>query len=101
MNQIFSRRRFLASTATLAAGIGLPGLSAHAAAPATLRAVRRSLVVNGKDATVFGLIGPDGKSGLTLDPGRRFDFTLANEIDDAAIVHWHGQTPSPDQDGVA
>ena len=101
MNPIFSRRCFLASTATLAAGIGLPGLPAHAAAPATLRAARRNIVVNGKDAAVFGLIGPDGKSGLTLDPGQRFAFTLANEIDDAVIAHWHGQTPSPDQDGVA
>jgi len=103
MNQNFSRRRFLASTATLAAGAGALNLArspARAEASTTLRAYRRSIVVNGKDASVFGLIGPDGKSGLTLDPGRRFRFTLANEIDQALIVHWHGQTPSPDQDGV-
>ena len=104
MNQNFSRRRLLASGATLAAGAGLLGLARSPAAAeplATLRAVRRSIAVNGKAASVFGLLGPDGKSGLTLDPGQRFNIALANEIDDALIVHWHGQTPSPDQDGVA
>jgi FtsP/CotA-like multicopper oxidase with cupredoxin domain len=103
MNPIFSRRRFLASSATLAAGLGMLGPSPSAAradTAGTLRAVRRSIEVNGKAASVFGLVGPDGRAGLALDPGRRFSIALANEIDDALIVHWHGQTPSPDQDGV-
>ena len=103
MNQNVSRRRFLASSATLAAGIGALGISQSAAATdavATLRAVRRNIEVNGKPASVFGLIGPDGRHGLFLDPGQRFKIALANEIDDALIVHWHGQTPGPDQDGV-
>jgi FtsP/CotA-like multicopper oxidase with cupredoxin domain len=103
MKQNISRRRFLASSATLAAGLGMPGTSAPSAwadASITLRAVRRSIEVNGKAAAVFGLIGPDGRSGLALDPGRRFSLALANEIDQALIVHWHGQTPGPDQDGV-
>jgi FtsP/CotA-like multicopper oxidase with cupredoxin domain len=103
MNEKLSRRRFLASSATLAAGFGLPGIT-HSAAWAdggkTLRAVRRSIEVNGKAASVFGLVGPDGRSGLALDPGERFKLALANEIDAATIVHWHGQTPGPDQDGV-
>ena len=102
MSHNFSRRRLLASSATLAAVgvLGLAPVPARAEAQARLRAVRRSLEVNGKAASVFGLIGPDGKSGLTLDPGRRFQVALANELDEALIVHWHGQTPSPDQDGV-
>jgi FtsP/CotA-like multicopper oxidase with cupredoxin domain len=103
MIQNFSRRRFLASSATLAAGLGMVGTStppALAGAPMKLHAVRRSIEVNGKAASVFGLIGPDGRSGLALDPGQRFNLALANEIDEALIVHWHGQTPSPDQDGV-
>lgn len=102
MSHNFSRRRLLASSATLAAVgvLGLAPVPARAEAQARLRAVRRSLDVNGKAASVFGLIGPDGKSGLTLDPGRRFQVALANELDEALIVHWHGQTPSPDQDGV-
>ncbi len=101
MNQIFSRRRFLASSATLAAGAGLLGRPALAQSSPVLRAVRRSIEVNGKAASVFGLIGPDGKPGLALDPGARFQLALANEIDEALIVHWHGQTPDPRQDGVA
>ncbi|GAB2174493.1 multicopper oxidase family protein [Dongia sp. agr-C8] len=104
MNQNFSRRRFLVSTATLgatlAAGIGLAGFPARAETARTLRAVRRTIEVNGKAASVFGLIGPDGRSGIALDPGERFNLALVNEIDEALIVHWHGQTPSPDQDGV-
>ena len=103
MKQIFSRRRFLASSATLAAGLGVLGISpaaGRADAPITLRAVRRSIEVNGKAASVFGLLGPNGRPGIALDPGQRFELALANEIDDALIVHWHGQTPSPDQDGV-
>jgi len=101
MNHVISRRRFLASTASLAAGLGVLGISpARAAAAVTLRAVRRSIEVNGKAASVFGLLGPDNRSGLVLDPGARFNLALANEIDEALIVHWHGQTPSPDQDGV-
>jgi FtsP/CotA-like multicopper oxidase with cupredoxin domain len=67
----------------------------------TLRAIRRSIEVNGKAASVFGLIGRGDKPGIVLDPGERFNLALSNEIDEALIVHWHGQTPSPDQDGVA
>jgi FtsP/CotA-like multicopper oxidase with cupredoxin domain len=102
MTHFVSRRRFLASTASLAAGLGVLGIApARAAAAIPLRAVRRSIEVNGKAASVFGLVGPDGRSGLFLEPGKRFDVALANTIDDALIVHWHGQTPGPDQDGVA
>ncbi len=103
MNQNISRRRLLASSAALAAGTGMLGLAgspAWAEVDTTLRAVRRSIVVNGKAASVFGLAGPDGKPGLRLDPGQRFNLALANETDGETIVHWHGQTPGPDQDGV-
>jgi FtsP/CotA-like multicopper oxidase with cupredoxin domain len=100
MNHSISRRHLLAT----GAGLGILGLSwpaARAEPATTLRAIRRSIEVNGKAASVFGLVGPDGRSGLFLDPGKRFDVALENTIDDALIVHWHGQTPGPDQDGVA
>jgi FtsP/CotA-like multicopper oxidase with cupredoxin domain len=102
MKQNLSRRRFLASSAGLAAGLGTLGtaLSPARADGVTLRAVRRSIEVNGRAASVFGLVGPDGRAGIALDPGQRFNLALANEIDEGLIVHWHGQTPSPDQDGV-
>jgi len=104
MNQNFSRRHFLTSSAILATGFGVLGRPQSAAKADTgvmLSAVRRSIEVNGKAASVFGLVGPDGRPGLFLEPGQRFALSLANEIGEDVIVHWHGQTPPPDQDGVA
>lgn len=94
-----SRRRLLASAgaAVLAAGLPFP---LAAAAPHQLIADRRSIVVNGKPASVFGLRRPDGQSGLILDPGERFIVDVLNRAGEPTIVHWHGQTPPPDQDGV-
>ncbi len=56
--------------------------------------------VNGKAASVFGLTAPNGSSGLVLDADQRFLFELVNRSGEATIVHWHGQTPPTDQDGV-
>ncbi|KAA0597291.1 FtsP/CotA-like multicopper oxidase with cupredoxin domain [Azospirillum lipoferum] len=61
---------------------------------------RRTLEVNGKAASVFGIRQPDGTPGLTLDPGRRFVVDLANRAGEDAVIHWHGQTPPYVQDGV-
>jgi FtsP/CotA-like multicopper oxidase with cupredoxin domain len=74
-----------------------------AAAPETARlrltADNRTLAVNGKAARVFGLVGPNGKAGITLSPGEHFRVDLANRTDTATIVHWHGQLPRWQQDG--
>jgi FtsP/CotA-like multicopper oxidase with cupredoxin domain len=59
----------------------------------------RILAVNGKSARVFGLIGPNGKPGITLSPGERFRVDLVNEAGSPTIVHWHGQLPPWTQDG--
>jgi FtsP/CotA-like multicopper oxidase with cupredoxin domain len=64
-----------------------------------LTAGTRTLAVNGKSAQVFGLIGPNGKPGITLSPGERFHVDLANEAGTSTIVHWHGQLPPWTQDG--
>jgi FtsP/CotA-like multicopper oxidase with cupredoxin domain len=58
-----------------------------------LTAGTRTLVVNGKPAQVFGLIGPNGKPGITLSPGERLHVDLVNEAGMPTIVHWHGQLP--------
>ncbi len=102
----FDRRRFLASTLTVASASGLgsflPVLSqqALAAAPTRLIVERRTLDIKGKAASVFGIRQPNGTSGVTLDPGERFTVDVANRIQDDTIVHWHGQTPPNVQDGV-
>ena len=82
--------------------LGVSGLGrawAAADAPA-LTAVRRTIEVQGRSASVFGLIGPDGRAGVTLDPGDRFRFRLTNGTDDQTLIHWHGQIPPHAQDGV-
>ncbi|MFL9934532.1 multicopper oxidase family protein [Paraburkholderia sp. RL18-103-BIB-C] len=61
----------------------------------------RSTDVNGRAATMFGLRQPDGTRGLFLDPGERFQVELINGLKEPTIVHWHGQVPPPDQDGVS
>ena len=99
MSAHYSRRRLLASAAVAGLAAALPTPLA-AAAPHQLIVARRSIVVNGKSASVFGLHRADGQSGLVLDPGERFAVDLLNRLGEPTIIHWHGQTPPPDQDGV-
>jgi FtsP/CotA-like multicopper oxidase with cupredoxin domain len=101
-----SRRHLLQAAAMPFAALALPPGMARAAAGAEtpaieLRAETRSLAVKGRAATVLGLRQADGRAGVTLDPGARFRVQLVNRLDEATIVHWHGQTPPVGQDGVA
>lgn len=98
----YTRRRFMATTAASAAALSLPaGLLAQANSPLqTLRATRRTLDINGQAATVFGLENAAGRQGLILNPGERFKVRLENALDIETIIHWHGQIPPNDQDGV-
>jgi FtsP/CotA-like multicopper oxidase with cupredoxin domain len=84
------------------AGITLMGAHRFAAAqePRLVTVSRRTLEVKGKAATVFGLTGPDGKPGLDMLLGERFNVRLRNSTDTSTIVHWHGLTPPYGQDGV-
>ena len=98
MSILFSRRQVLASGV---AATMLPCLPrAHAATGAKrLTAGIRVIEVNGKPARVFHLTGPDGKPGLRLAPGERFQTRLVNETGVSTIIHWHGQLPPWTQDG--
>jgi FtsP/CotA-like multicopper oxidase with cupredoxin domain len=95
------RRDFLAGAVALTGGaaFGLPAPAQIAAGRLTIST--RTLEVNGRAATVYGLTGPDGRPGLTFAPGERFRVDLANSLKEETIVHWHGLTPPIDQDGVA
>ena len=72
---LLSRRQILASGVAIAGTIPFLTKERAAAAPeprnAALRltAGTRTLAVNGKPARVFGLIGPNGKPGVTFSPG--------------------------------
>ena len=95
-----SRRGFLAASAAAFAAARFPrAVMAQGAAPLGLSAETRTLDVNGRAATVFGLAGPSGQ-GLILDPGQRFRVDLTNNLDVGTIIHWHGQIPPNVQDGV-
>ncbi len=97
---MLSRRHFLTATAATSAAASLPVWPTHAATSRLLSATRRSIEVKGRAASVFGLTGPGGASGLVLDPGENFDVRLSNDCGAPTIIHWHGQTPPPSQDGV-
>ncbi|GHA27501.1 multicopper oxidase [Devosia pacifica] len=100
-----SRRSFLASGAAAGIMASLPGtVYAQASTKAnafTLRAVRRTIEVDGRAASVLGLVDGSGRPGLILDPGQRFRVDLTNDLDVETIVHWHGQIPPNAQDGVS
>lgn len=93
-----SRRGFLAATAAIAASPAMPTWAQPA--PLTLKATTRVIEVQGRAATVFGLLNAQGGHGLTLDPGQRFRTNLTNALDTDSIIHWHGQIPPNAQDGV-
>ena len=102
---LLTRRQILASGVAMAGTIPFLPIARAAAAPeprtAKLRltAGTRTLAVNGKPARVFGLIGPNGKPGITLSPGERFHVDLVNRAGTSTIIHWHGQLPPWTQDG--
>lgn len=107
-----SRRSFLTGAAAfLAAGSAAPAAFAQIAggrapaapapgAAAKLRIAKRTLEVNGKPATVFSLLGPDGRHGLTLTEGDQFRVELVNATDEPTIIHWHGLNAPWTHDGV-
>jgi len=106
------RRQFLLTSAAAAAAAfaGYPPLvfsdsktSTHGkvkGTPHRLLVEKRSFEVNGRSAMMFRLQQPNGMRGLVLEPGERFLVNLEDRMDEATIVHWHGQTPPADQDGV-
>ena len=96
-----TRRSFVATAALTAASLGLPrGALAATDKPLLLTATSRTLDIDGRAATIWGLVNAQGGSGLTLDPGQRFRVDLTNALDVDTIIHWHGQIPPNAQDGV-
>jgi FtsP/CotA-like multicopper oxidase with cupredoxin domain len=93
----FTRRHFIAGlTATAAAA---PFARRAFAAPGLreIVATTRVIEVKGKAATVFGL---ESKQGFIFDSGQNVHLNLANRLAEPTLVHWHGQTPPSEQDGV-
>jgi len=74
--------------------------SAAAASARSLSIGTRTLDINGRAATVYGLTGDNGQRGLTFRPGERFLVDVHNRLTEETLVHWHGLTPPVDQDGA-
>lgn len=102
---LLTRRHILASGVAMAGTIPFLPITQAGAAPnprtakIRLTAGTRTLAVNGKAARVFGLIGPNGKPGITLSSSERFHVDLVNQAGTSTIIHWHGQLPPWIQDG--
>lgn len=77
------------------AAVPSPGAAAR-----PLSVAKRVIEVNGKAANVFGLLQPDGSSGMTFQAGETFDVILSDDIGAPTLIHWHGLTPPWAMDGV-
>lgn len=97
-----SRRSLVIAGSGLAlfAAFGGGRQASAAADPIVVRATTRTLDIDGRAATVLGLLRPDGGHGLVQQPGERFRVRLENRLAERTIIHWHGQTPPFVQDGV-
>jgi FtsP/CotA-like multicopper oxidase with cupredoxin domain len=106
---MLSRRALLVSAA--AAAVVRPATPRAQTAPAAgsgastssttiLQLQRRTIQVNGKPASVFGIRQADGTSGIITKVGKPFLVHLENNIGQPSLVHWHGLTPPWQQDGV-
>ena len=114
MSSSLSRRRFLStSLGALAGSAVMPrGALADSLLPlasgaeqsnvsrVTLQATRRTLEVNGKAATVLGLLQPNGTQGLTTMVNDPFRVVLENKLTAPTAIHWHGLHPPNNDDGV-
>jgi FtsP/CotA-like multicopper oxidase with cupredoxin domain len=106
---MLSRRAFLLSAAaattlvsTLARSQAAPSASGggNSEPQTVLRLHRRSIEVNGKPASVYGIQQPDGTFGIRTEVSQRFRVRVENRIDEPSLIHWHGLTPPWQQDGV-
>lgn len=96
------RREFLKTAIAGAAAFVVPPtlLTSAFAGQTSLGVDRRTIEVNGKAASVFGLRQADGRPGLRLRAGDAFNVLLRNETAESTIIHWHGLTPPWPSDGV-
>ena len=93
---LITRRHFMTGFAA-AAALSPFANAALAGEAREIAAATRVIEVKGKAATVFSLAS---KSGFAFDAGQDLRLILANRLDEPTLVHWHGQTPPSEQDGV-
>lgn len=94
MSHLIRRRDLLAAAV-------LPVAARAQPPPRDLIVDRRTISINNRAASVYRVGTTDGASGIVLNPGERFRVRVRNRLNEPTILHWHGQTPSANQDGVA
>lgn len=96
------RRDFLKTLALGSMALSPLGQTWAQAATGTSELVigKRTLDINGKAASVFGLTDSSGRAGLVLDASKGFDVLLKNDTNEETLIHWHGLTPPWEMDGV-
>jgi FtsP/CotA-like multicopper oxidase with cupredoxin domain len=99
---MLTRRTLLSSTLAAVAIRPVAGYCADAspASPTVLRLIKRTIEVNGKPASVYGIRQPDGTEGIWTQAGDRFRVRVENGIGKPSLIHWHGLAPPWHQDGV-
>ena len=96
-----NRRDFSKTLLMGGSGLLLAGRTVSAAQqPLKLAVASRTIEVNGRAATVFGLTGPNDRPGLNLVAGETAEVDLENNLSEETLVHWHGLLPPWAQDGV-
>src|SRR5690349_11303332 len=113
MSRDLSRRQFLGASLGAFAGSVLLGdrsfasaaflpqqAKASASSPTAIRAVKRTLEINGKSANVMGLLQPNGTQGMISVADTPFNVILENQLPVPTAIHWHGLHPPNNQDGV-
>jgi FtsP/CotA-like multicopper oxidase with cupredoxin domain len=113
MRQKVSRRQFLGGSMGVLSGGALlanrcladvfsilPQAESPSASATTIRAMKRTLEVNGKTAEVMGLLQPNGTQGMTTIVGAPFQVRLENQLPVPTAIHWHGLHPPNNEDGV-
>ncbi|HKA78772.1 MAG TPA: multicopper oxidase domain-containing protein, partial [Xanthobacteraceae bacterium] len=106
---MLSRRAFLLSAAAASSALPMfaraqeapqPSAQPDTGPPTVLRLARRTIEVNGKSASVYGIRQPDGTFGIRTKVGERFRVRVENRIEEVSLIHWHGLAPPWQQDGV-
>ena len=93
-------RRQLMRTAAAMTAINLDYAFAKEQQPAILKLQRQTIDIDGKPASVYAIVQPNGQWGVTFDYGTPFNVRVVNELSEPSLIHWHGLTPPYDQDGV-
>lgn len=97
---LISRRHFIAGMGSATALWPLGRAAAAAPEASRITVGTRILDVKGKAAKVFGLETARGKQGFDFEAVQRLRLSLTNTLDEPTLLHWHGQTPPTEQDGV-